>query len=409
MSAEVTPGYKRTEAGVIPEDWEVKPIGDLIIYIKGYAFRSSDYKKDGVRIIRVSDTSFDSIKDDSQIFISEHQSEKYSKWKLNEFDIIISTVGSKPPMYDSMVGKAVIVDRCAAGSLLNQNAVLIRNKEKLQSKQILILSNLKTKRYFSFIEGIFRGNANQASITLKDLFEFSTPLPQSTAEQNAIAGALSDIESLVSNLDQLIAKKRDIQQATMQQLLTGQRRLPGFSDEWEVANLGEISFISKGEQLSQRGDATGLVPHFNGGVSASSYTDTANTPNDTIAISEGGNSCGFVQFITTPFWCGGHCYTVLPRGIENIFLYFALKGKQDSIMGLRVGSGLPNIQKSALNSFQIALPSNRDEQTAIATILSDMGAELATLEARRDKARQLKQGMMQELLTGRIRLTNSAL
>lgn len=409
MSAEVTPGYKRTEAGVIPEDWEVKPIGDLIIYIKGYAFRSSDYKKDGVRIIRVSDTSFDSIKDDSQIFISEHQSEKYSKWKLNEFDIIISTVGSKPPMYDSMVGKAVIVDRCAAGSLLNQNTVLIRNKEKLQSKQILILSNLKTKRYFSFIEGIFRGNANQASITLKDLFEFSTPLPQSTAEQNAIAGALSDIESLVSNLDQLIAKKRDIQQATMQQLLTGQRRLPGFSDEWEVANLGEISFISKGEQLSQRGDATGLVPHFNGGVSASSYTDTANTPNDTIAISEGGNSCGFVQFITTPFWCGGHCYTVLPRGIENIFLYFALKGKQDSIMGLRVGSGLPNIQKSALNSFQIALPSNRDEQTAIATILSDMGAELATLEARRDKARQLKQGMMQELLTGRIRLTNSAL
>jgi len=307
-------------------------------------------------------------------------------------------------MYDSMVGKAVIVDKYTAGSLLNQNAVLIRNKEKLQSKQVLILSNLRTKRYFSFIEGIFRGNANQASITLKDLFEFSTPMPKSTEEQNAIAAAISDIESLVSNLDQLIVKKRNIQQAAMQQLLSGQRRLPGFNAGWEVARLGDISFISKGEQLSQKRDVTGLIPHFNGGVSASSYTDTANTPKDTIAISEGGNSCGHVQFITTPFWCGGHCYAVRPRGVENIFLYFALKRKQDSIMGLRVGSGLPNIQKSALNTFEIELPSSRAEQTAIATILSDMDRELAALKSRREKSNQIKHGMMQQLLSGKLRI-----
>lgn len=400
MSAEVRPGYKQTESGVLPEDWESKQfteVTDLITcgiaatpeYVsesKGFPFLSSTNVKDG-KII------WSNFK-----FITESlHKQLYRNNPPKNGDILYSRVGT--------IGEAAVVDVDFEFSIY-VSLTLIKPKKMLDSHYLMHVLNSAPYRARAKEQVYLGGGVGNLNVDVVRHYPIYVP---SLSEQHKIAATLSDIIKLISSLEQLIAKKRDIQQATMQQLLTGQRRLPGFSDEWEVANLGEISFISKGEQLSQRGDATGLVPHFNGGVSASSYTDTANTPNDTIAISEGGNSCGFVQFITTPFWCGGHCYTVLPRGIENIFLYFALKGKQDSIMGLRVGSGLPNIQKSALNSFQIALPSNRDEQTAIATILSDMGAELATLEARRDKARQLKQGMMQELLTGRIRLTNSAL
>lgn len=213
------------------------------------------------------------------------------------------------------------------------------------------------------------------------------------------------MDALLTKLDQLIAKKRDLKQATMQQLLTGQTRLPGFSGAWEVKRLGDVAEVSKGEQLhSDETRTEGDFPHYNGGVSPSGFTRNKNAPANSIAISEGGNSCGFVQLIDQPFWCGGHCYLVVPKSIDKRFLYQALKWRQKSIMALRVGSGLPNVQKTALLAFSLESPIQREEQTEIATILSEMDAELTILEARLDKTRALKQGMMQELLTGRIRL-----
>ena len=121
-------------------------------------------------------------------------------------------------------------------------------------------------------------------------------------------------------------------------------------------------------------------------------------------ISEGGNSCGFVQFIDRPFWCGGHCYAVLPNFLDNEFLFHALKGKQNEIMKLRVGSGLPNIQKTTLGLLKLKFPKNPLEQRAIAKILSDMDAELNAFEARCEKTLNIKQGMMQDLLSGKKRL-----
>jgi len=213
------------------------------------------------------------------------------------------------------------------------------------------------------------------------------------------------VDALLGALDRLIAKKRDLKQAAMQQLLTGQTRLPGFHGEWVVKTLGELATVTKGSQLhSSETNDEGQFPHLNGGISASSYTDKANTPANTIAISEGGNSCGYVQFMSLPFWCGGHCYAVVPKNADNRFLYHALKGQQPAIMGLRVGSGLPNVQKTALALFKLNLPSDLPEQTAISAVLTDMDAELSALEQRLAKTRALKQGMMQELLTGRTRL-----
>lgn len=109
---------------MIPENWDIVELGSLIDYIKGFAFKSDDYQSDGVRIIRVSDTTFDSIKGVNQIYIAHDKAYLYSKWMLKEYDLILSTVGSKPPMYDSMVGKVIIIEKQYDGALLNQNAVL---------------------------------------------------------------------------------------------------------------------------------------------------------------------------------------------------------------------------------------------------------------------------------------------
>lgn len=402
---ELRSGYQHTDVGVIPADWAVAKIGDLIDYIKGYPFKSKDYVSDGIRIVRVSDTTYDAILDNGGIFIPLHAASQYTKWTLRNNDLIVSTVGSKPPMYDSMVGKAILIKHQHEGTLLNQNAVLIRDRKRSVYFPQILLNHLRSKRYLVFIESIFRGNANQASITLSELFKFAIPFPRSDAEQRAIAVALSDVDALIVGLDQLITKKRDIKRATMQQLLTGRRRLSGFSGEWKEATLGEMALVRKGTQLhSSEVSLNGRFAHLNGGITPSGFTDKSNTDGNTIAVSEGGNSCGFVQFMSEPFWCGGHCYSVLAKEIDNGFLYHALKGMQLSIMGLRVGSGLPNVQKTALQAFKLCFPSVKSEQTAIATILSDMDSEIVGLERRRNKIRDLRQGMMFELLTGRIRL-----
>jgi len=247
--------------------------------------------------------------------------------------------------------------------------------------------------------------AAQPNLFINNIERLRCPIPATVSEQRAIATALSDVDALLAWRDRFIAKKRDLKLAAMQQLLTGQTRLPGFHGEWDVKTLGELATLTKGSQLhSSETNDEGQFPHLNGGTSASRFTDKANTPADTIAISEGGNSCGFVQFMSRPYWCGGHCYAVVPKNTDNRFLYHALKGQQTAIMGLRVGSGLPNVQKTALAAFKLHLPSDLPEQTAIAGVLSEMDLELAALEQRQAKTRALKQGMMQELLTGRTRL-----
>lgn len=206
-------------------EWKVKKLGEILDYIKGFAFNSSEYKNNGVRIIRISDTTYDSIKEENPVYIKTNQALNFEKWKLKENDIILSTVGSKPPLYESMVGRVILVSQKYEGSLLNQNAVLLREKFNNVAKQRLIYFNLKMKRYLDYIEKIFRGNANQASITLFDLFDFTISLPSLPEEQQAIAQVLSDMDAEIEALEKKRDKYQAMKQGMMQELLTGKTRL----------------------------------------------------------------------------------------------------------------------------------------------------------------------------------------
>ena len=259
------------------------------------------------------------------------------------------------------------------------------------------------------------------------------PLP----EQRAIAGALSDVDALIGALDQLIAKKRDLKQAAMQQLLTGQTRLPGFHGEWEVKRMDDLFTFSGGysasrDQLSTEGHC---YLHY-GDIHKSSRTfidaDTEyqdipklNLPlkrvsprsmlddGDVVFVDASEDDEGTSRHVVVvnkdkkPFISGLHtivaksktdelaqsyrCYCFQTSAIRQQFLYYS------------VGTKVSGISKTNIAKLTLPVPT-LPEQTAIAEVLSDMDAELAALAQRREKTRALKQGMMQELLTGRIRL-----
>ncbi|MBC3759707.1 restriction endonuclease subunit S [Hyunsoonleella sp. SJ7] len=173
-------------------------------------------------------------------------------------------------------------------------------------------------------------------------------------------------------------------------------------DGWKLKKLGAACEIKKGVQFNKIDLSDyGMYPCINGGIEPSGYSDLWNTNEKTITISEGGNSCGYINLITTKFWSGGHCYSLLDldKELDNGFLYQALKGRQHLIMDLRVGSGLPNIQQKAIKEFEFLIPENPKEQTQIASILSKVDEAITQTEKLIAKYQRIKTGLMQDLLT----------
>ena len=174
-------------------------------------------------------------------------------------------------------------------------------------------------------------------------------------------------------------------------------RFKGFTEEWEQRKLGDITEITKGQQInkSKLGDS-GVYYVLNGGMSPSGYTDTFNTKANTISISEGGNSCGYVNYNFEPFWSGGHNYTLLNPKIDAVYLYQVLKLIEPQIMALRVGSGLPNIQKSRLQEVEITFP-REEEQKKIGAYFEKLD-NLITLHQRKyDKLVNVKKALLEKM------------
>jgi len=184
-------------------------------------------------------------------------------------------------------------------------------------------------------------------------------------------------------------------------------RFPGFNDEWEEKKLGNICKIKKGQQLSKISlNNFDKYPVINGGIRPSGYIDKYNKNENSIVISEGGASCGYVNFIKTKFWSGGHCYTL--EELKNIiiveFLYQYLKFNEKRLSNLRVGSGLPNIQQKAISSFEIMSPSLAEQQK-IAAFLSAIDKKIEIVDKKIEYLESYKKGLMQKLLTGKIRFS----
>jgi len=215
---------------------------------------------------------------------------------------------------------------------------------------------------------------------------------------------LTDVDGLLGALDQLIAKKRDLKQAAMQQLLTGQTRLPGFHGEWETDRLGAITArLPKTTRQSSEGKPEGRYPFFtNSTQPVEKYLDEKDFDIEAIIVNTGG--AAFFDYYNGPFAAMSDCM-VLSSNINTKWLFYLMKTLETSINNTGfTGSGIKHLDKGYFFDLSVRLPQTDVEQAAIACILTDMDMELGSLEARREKTRALKQGMMQELLTGKIRL-----
>ena len=367
----VKPGYKQTEIGVIPEDWSCVPAKYLMKIETGS--RNTEHKTDEGKY---------------PFFVRSQRIEHIDTYHYDCEAVLTAGDGvGTGKVFHHYVGKFDAHQRVYVMS--NFNGVSGRYFYNYFSEN------------FGFEVSKYTAKSSVDSVRRDMIAEMIIPLPL-LPEQKRIAEALSDVDSMISSLEKLIAKKKAVKQGAMQELLTGKKRLPGFTGEW--VKKSDIFLFAKGIQMnSALQNESGKYPVYNGGREPSGYIDQYNC-GATIIISEGGNSCGYVNRVEKNFWAGGHCYYICDSQLNMDFLYQLLKLYENDIMGLRVGSGLPNIQKESLRKLKFLYPIEMDEQTAIASILSDMDNEIESLEQKLAKTRQLKQGMMQQLLTGKIRL-----
>jgi type I restriction enzyme S subunit len=391
MTETVKPGYKQTEVGVIPEDWEVLPCGEICLKIQDGTHFSPTIRGNDYFYLTSKNIGFGTLnlENADRIDAAQHRT-IYKRCDVKAGDLLLTKDGAN-------TGNAVINTLAEEFSLLSSVAFLRFDPAQHESSYFLqqVLSDPGQQR----IKEAMTGNAI-TRLTLEKIRNLRFPVAP-LPEQRVIAAALSDVDALLAKLDQFIAKKRDIKQAAMQQLLTGQTRLPGFSGEWEVRRLGDIAPLQRGFDLPNpelRGGPYPVV--YSNGVLNHHTRFQSQGPG---VITGRSGTIGKVTYVEGPYWPHNTTLWVTsfkkndPRFIFYLYMQIGFER-------FATGSGVPTLNRNDAHTFEITIPPIKDEQTAIATILSDMDAEIAALEARRDKTRALKQGMMQELLTGRIRL-----
>lgn len=329
------------------------------------------------------------------ITTSQKISDGYKRTLLKKGDLVMALRGK--------IGQIAKIGDELVGANLTRGVALIALKDNYCSD--FILQQISSDRTIKVFERSLNGSALQ-ELSIGVVRKIPIILPKSLTEQQSIASILKSCDEVIGTTEKLIAQKELRKKWLMQQLLTGKKRLSGFNGKWDEKQLKKLCKISKGEQLNKiELDKIGKYPSYSGGITPSGYTDDWNTHENTIIISEGGNSCGYVNFITTKFWCGGHCYALLDltHSVNKDFLYQILKFMEPQIMKLRVGSGLPNVQKGDVENFSVQLPSI-EEQTAIAKVLQIVDKEISLLKLKAEKLREKKKGLMQQLLTGKIRI-----
>lgn len=392
---------KRQKAGGVPEGWrEVKlddcsdgkrpavkagPFGSAL---KKEFYKEAGYKIYGQEQVISGDPSF------GNYYIDDEKYKELESCSIKSGDILVSLVGT--------VGKALLIPENHEEGVINPRLLRISVDDRILLPEYLynIFKSPETVKYLnSLAQGGTMGVLNATMISSLNIL--LPPLP----EQQKIAAILSTWDDSIATLTNLLTAKRQQKRGLAEALLTGKKRLPGFEGEWEKVRLGDVFKVQKGAQKNRMSlSDVGTYPVINGGITPSGFAEEFNAEGNTVTISEGGNSCGFVSLQKERFWCGGHCYTIQSDVIPVDFQYQILKGQESQIMGLRVGSGLPNIQKKALEAFELNLPTDSAEQKAIASILSTLDSEIASLEALKAKVQEQKRGLMDELLTGRVRV-----
>lgn len=397
------PGYKQTDLGVIPRDWDVVPMGQVGECLIGLTYSPFDVRDFGTLVLRSSNIQNGKLAFDDNVFVDMDVPARAITRK-NDILICVRN-GSR-----QLIGKCALIDDKTAGSAFGAFMSVLRS----DSAKFLFFqfqsSILKRQ-----IDEVMGATINQ--ITNRDMASFKVIWPPTKSEQEAIAEALGDADALIESLEQLLVKKRHLKQGAMQELLTGKKRLPGFSGEWVVKRLGEIT-----QPRMERVDPRRTGPHEfcielehigQGTGCLVGYTVTSEDSSLKSIFRDGDVLFGKLRAYLRKYWLanrGGVCSTEIwvlmakcVAVIPEYLFQLVMMDRFIEVASTAYGTHMPRSDWNVVKNYEVQLP-KIEEQTAIAAILSDMDAEITALETKLTKARSLKQGMMQELLTGRIRL-----
>jgi type I restriction enzyme, S subunit len=417
---DVRPGYKLTAAGVIPVDWAVQSLEESTDPLRPISYgivQTGPDLSNGVACLRVVDINDGRINKTGLIRTSKQISDAYRRTVLKTGDLVMPLRGK--------VGDVGAVDEELDGANLTRGVALLAIRPSLSGEYCRhFISWSATRRR---LEQSMNGSALQ-EIAIATLRSFQVAVPESSSEQRAIAAALSDVDALLGGLDQLIAKKRDLKQAAMQQLLTGLTRLPSFHGKWQPNLLGDIADVKTGpfgsslHESDYVEDGTPIITVEHLGEFGVEHVNLPMVSDaDRRRLRSYSLAAGDIVFSRV----GSVDRNALIRPAEEGWLFSGrlLRVRPDKqivyapflsyqfhsepfkalVRSVAVGQTMASLNTRILSGVCVTLPP-LPEQSAIATVLSDMDAELSALEARRDKTRALKQAMMQELLTGNIRL-----
>jgi len=409
-------------------EWEEKQLKDVVSYFKGFAFKSKDYTYSGRRIVRVSDMGFDYIKETNQaVYLKEEEAKKYTKWTLQEDDLIVTTVGSKPPMYDSLVGRTIVVKYKDKGFLLNQNAVCLRANKNIYQKFLNIL--FKRRGYITFVESIIRGNANQGSITLENLFKYKLYIPF-LPEQKKIADTFNSLDNLITAHNKKLELLKEYKKGLMQKLFpkdgvkVPEIRFKEFSGKWEEKRLGDIGITYNGLSGKTSKD-------FNQGenyyityktIFDNSKIDITKLEKVKINKNEKQNSVKFGDiFFTISSEISEEIAmsSVLLDSIQNVYLnsfcfgfrinefkilnpyfaryYFRSLEIRKKLIKLAQGSTRFNISKNNFTKIKILIPKSHKEQQKIADTLSSLDNLIEAQTKKIETLKKHKKGLMQKM------------
>lgn len=421
----VKKGYKQTEVGIIPNTWQVISLQNLCVQNGivrgpfGGALKKEIFVAEGYKVYEQGNAIYKTVTRGSY-YIDAAKYNKMLRFSVREGDFIVSCSGT--------IGMIFQIPINAPKGIINQALLKLTINDAVVNPQYFYL-------YFScdsFTRRIVDDTQGGAMKNLVGMDVFrNTPFPiPPMPEQKNISIVLADITDLITNLEAIIAKKKAIKQGTMQELLTGKRRLPGFFGEWRYFNLIKNSKVKarigwqglkKSEYLDSGYALLVTGTDFDDGrvlwdgchyVTRSRYEQDRNIQlqNNDILITKDGSlgKAALVQGLTKPATLNSGIFVIRPLqdAYDPVFVYqilssFVFKNFLDR---LSAGSTIIHLYQKDVGKFEFLLPPTIAEQKAIAEALSEMDADIAALENKLTKYRQVKQGMMQQLLTGKIRL-----
>ena len=394
-------GYKQTELGIIPEDWEVRKICEGLADVKsgkrlpmGYYVTENRTNHPYIRVIDMYDGG---VNISNLMYVPNEAYKSIEKYRIFKDDIFISVAGTL-----GIVGK---IPKWLDGANLTENANRLTN---ITCDRDYLLYYLRSP----YIQNVISSEQTigaQPKLALTRIRNFDIALPGNIREQKAIAKALSDVDDLIAALDKKIAKKRLVKQGAMQQLLTGKKRLPGFTDEWVMKKVKQLFRITRGYVLA----TNKITDHPNGDFKYPVYSSQTQNNGimgyyseflfeNTITWTTDGANAGEVKYRQGKFYCTNVCgVLVSEEGYANECIASIINMVAKSHVSY---IGNPKLMNNVMADIELCIPSSIKEQQAVASILSNMNKEIAVLETLRNKYHLVKSGMMQELLTGRIRL-----